>query len=84
MRMTGPFGGALMPEGYTGDIEHAIRKAFKRARIDADRLSVTRTDGTITIEGIVPTRWEHDAAVTAAWSSPGVFEVDDRIEVLQS
>jgi osmotically-inducible protein OsmY len=72
------------PEGYTGDIEHAIRKAFKRAKRDADRLSVTRTDGTITLAGIVPMVWEHDAAVTAAWSAPGVFAVEDQIEVLQS
>jgi len=61
-----------------GDIE----KAFKRnAKLDADDLSVSSTNGTITIAGPVSSWAEHDEALAAAWAAPGVTWVDDRILV---
>jgi osmotically-inducible protein OsmY len=72
----------LGAEPTAGDVEHSIKKAFKRrAKLDADDLSVESTNGTVTLSGVVTSWSEHDAAVDAAWGAPGVTRVDDRILV---
>ena len=69
------------PDGR--DIESDIGDAFRRsAKLDADELSVDTTSyGTVILAGAVSSWVEHDEAVAAAWSAPGVTEVDDRIVV---
>jgi osmotically-inducible protein OsmY len=68
------------PDGR--DVKASIRGAFERsARLDADRLSVSVSSGTVTISGVVQSWAEHDEAIAAAWAVPGVTEVYDRIEV---
>ena len=69
------------PDGR--DIKNDISAAFRRnARLDADELSVdTPSYGTVILAGAVNSWAEHDEAVAAAWSAPGVTEVDDRILV---
>ena len=69
------------PDGR--DITNEIGSAFRRsARLDADQLSVDTTSyGTLILAGTVHSWAEHDEAVAAAWSAPGVIEVDDRIVV---
>jgi osmotically-inducible protein OsmY len=61
----------------------AIGCAFRRdAVLDADRLSVEALPGGLVIlSGTVGSGAAHDHAVAAAWSAPGVAEVDDRIGV---
>lgn len=70
-----------MPDGR--DIKNDISDAFRRsAKLDADELSVdTPSYGTVILAGAVSSWAEHDEAVAAAWSAPGVTEVDDRIVV---
>jgi osmotically-inducible protein OsmY len=69
-------------EPVPGDVEEAIRKAFKRnAKIDGDDLSVDTNDGTVALSGSVSSWAEHDEALAAAWAAPGVTGVDDYIEV---
>jgi osmotically-inducible protein OsmY len=69
-------------EPYVGDIEQSIKKAFARnAKLDQESLSVETLDGTVTIEGIVNSWSEHDAAIAVAWAAPGVIAVDDQILV---
>ena len=69
------------PDGR--DIKKDISDAFRRsAKLDADELSVdTPSYGTVILAGAVSSWAEHDEAVAAAWSAPGVTEVDDRIVV---
>jgi len=63
-------------------VKDDIRKAFKRnARLDADDLSVSTSNGTVTLDGPVSSWAEHDEAVAAAWAAPGVTEVNDNILV---
>jgi len=71
----------LAPDGR--DIKNGISNAFRRsARLDADELSVDTTSyGTVILAGAVSSWAEHDEAGAAAWSAPGVTEVDDRIVV---
>jgi len=65
-----------------GDVKDSIQGAFKRnAKLDADDLSVTTSNGTVTISGIVSSWSEHDAALEAAWAAPGVTDVDDLVVV---
>jgi osmotically-inducible protein OsmY len=64
------------------DVEHAIASAFKRnAKLDADKVSVTTSNGTVTLKGTVRSWAERDEAVAAAWAAPGVRQVHDRILV---
>jgi len=65
-----------------GDVKDSIQGAFKRnAKLDADDLSVTTSNGTVTISGIVSSWSEHDEALEAAWAAPGVTDVDDLVVV---
>lgn len=64
------------------DIDDKIKRAFLRsARLEAERLQVTTANGTVRLSGNVRSWDEHDAAVAAAWSAPGVRHVDDRLTV---
>jgi osmotically-inducible protein OsmY len=72
----------LNPSPSAADVKQSIKQAFKRsAKLDADELTVTTSNGTATIAGVVNSWAEHDDAVAAAWYSPGVTTVDDRIIV---
>ena len=61
----------------------AIRAAFRRdAALEADGLSVeTSSAGLAILSGVVRSWAAHDHAMAAAWSAPGVTQVDDRISV---
>jgi len=64
------------------DVEHSIKKAMGRdAKLDANNVSVKTSNGTATLTGTVRSFAEHDSAVAAAWSAPGITAVDDRIDV---
>jgi osmotically-inducible protein OsmY len=64
------------------DVEKKIKEAFTRnARLDADGLAVSTSDGTVTLSGTVGSWNERDAAVAAAWAAPGVQVVDDLLTV---
>jgi osmotically-inducible protein OsmY len=64
------------------DIKTRIEQAFRRhAQIDADRIRVKVTDGTVTLEGEVESWRERDEAETAVWAAPGVTSVQDRLVV---
>ena len=69
--------------GDAGDAKVGIKAAFGRdAVLEADGLSVeTLSDGLVILSGTVRSWAAHDHAVTAAWSAPGVTQVDDRISV---
>ena len=70
------------PRPDASDIGHAIHKAFRRnAKLDADSIRVETTGGTVSLTVSVRSWSEHDAAVAAAWSAPGVSRVDDNVIV---
>jgi osmotically-inducible protein OsmY len=64
------------------DVKEKIEAALKRnAEVDAKRIAVYATDGTVTLTGTVRSWVEREDAVNAAWSAPGVTEVIDHIAV---
>jgi osmotically-inducible protein OsmY len=66
----------------SGDIKAKIEEAFKRsAEVDANRVNVAVQDGTIVLTGRVRSWAERQEASRAAWSAPGVTQVDDRLTV---
>lgn len=73
----------LNPHVYAGDVQAKIEAAFKRsAEIDARRVHVTATDGTVILSGHVRSFAERQEAERVAWAAPGVWRVDDRITVV--
>jgi osmotically-inducible protein OsmY len=70
------------PRPEASDIGHAIQKAFRRnAKLDAGSIRVETRNGTVSLTGSVRSWSEHDAALAAAWSAPGVSQVHDHITV---
>jgi osmotically-inducible protein OsmY len=68
---------------HAREARDAIRAAFLRdAALEADGLSVeTSSDGLVILSGTVSSWAAHDRAVAAAWSAPGITQVDDRISI---
>jgi osmotically-inducible protein OsmY len=72
----------ISPLPDAGDVHRSITKALERnATLDADHIAVSSAAGRITLTGSVHSWSERDAAVSAAWSAPGVLTVDDRLRV---
>ena len=73
---------ALTPKVSAYDVSKKIKDAFKRsADIDSNKISVESLDGKVTLKGSVRSWAERRDAEKAAWSAPGVTQVDDRLAV---
>jgi osmotically-inducible protein OsmY len=71
-----------IPTPYAGDVKDSIKKAMKRdAKIDAENVDVETVNGTAVLTGTVRSWAERDSAVQAAWTAPGVIDVDDRLAI---
>jgi osmotically-inducible protein OsmY len=65
------------------DIRKRIEDAMKRdAEVEAQSIRVNVRGGKVTLNGKVKTWSERQAAEQAAWSSPGVHAVDDRLAII--
>jgi len=60
-------------------IENALRRS---AEVDARRITVFASDGTVTLCGNVRSWFEKEQAAQAAWAAPGVSAVIDHITVV--
>jgi osmotically-inducible protein OsmY len=73
----------VQPRVNAVDVKSKIEAALKRsAELDARQISVTVTDSKVLLSGNVHTWFERTEAERAAWSAPGVKEVDDQILVV--
>jgi len=65
-----------------GDVKQKIEDAFKRhAILDASGIEVKVDNSTVTLKGHVQTWQEREDAAWAAWSAPGVVNVDNRLSL---
>lgn len=64
------------------DVTGKIKSAFERnGRLDAGKITVDAWGNKITLSGNVHSFAEKDEAGIAAWSTPGVVEVDNKLTV---
>lgn len=68
----------VSPTEVKTKIEDALRRS---AELDARRISVAATDGTVTLSGNVRSFAEREQAERAAWAAPGVMNVVDHISI---
>lgn len=74
---------ALKPATQAVDVKQRITDALKRhAEVEAQHIQISVHDGdTVSLEGEVDNWDERQAVVNAAWSTPGVRSVDDRLRI---
>jgi len=63
-------------EGVHDMIEEALRRSVE---LEAAQIRVAVTGHKVTLEGKVKSWWERSIAENAAWSAPGVTQVDNRL-----
>jgi osmotically-inducible protein OsmY len=74
MRVTAPV--------RASDIKEKIQKALQRtAEVEASRITVQTEGGRVVLSGKVRAWYERDIAERAAWSAPGVTEVQDHLTI---
>jgi osmotically-inducible protein OsmY len=74
--------GSDLPSPYFTDLQEKIEAALRRsAQLEASHIVVTHCGHKVTLQGQVKSWWELHVAETAAWSAPGVIEVDDQLIV---
>jgi len=72
----------LKPAAKPTEIKKKIEDAFRRnAELDANRISVEAHGSEVILKGSVRSWVEREEAERAAWSAPGVTNVDDRLVV---
>jgi osmotically-inducible protein OsmY len=64
--------------------ERIARALWGKGAAESDQLRISASAGKVTITGSVRSWSQHDDAVAAAWATPGVTELEDRIAVAGS
>ncbi len=72
----------VLPKADAEDVRATIRAALERnAEVEANNIGIGVAEGKVTLTGKVNAWTEREAIERAAWSAPGVTQVEDRIEL---
>jgi osmotically-inducible protein OsmY len=72
----------VKPQVRSGDVHAKIRDALERnAEVEARNITVNVAGSKVTLHGKVNAWNEREVAERAAWSAPGVTEVEDHLEL---
>ena len=72
----------IQPKASTQEVREKIEEAWKRTiDLDARRMAVVATDGSVSLYGRVHSLNEREQAEQAAWQAPGVREVSNHLLV---
>ncbi len=72
----------IQPAVRLGEVKAPVEEAFKRsALIDSNRIKVHIAQNVISLRGHARTHAEREAALHAAWSAPGVVNVEDHLSI---
>ena len=72
----------IQPRAQVSDIKNRIENSLKRrAQIEANNIHVTVVGNKVTLDGSVKAWAERYAAENAAWATPGVYMVNNRLDV---
>ena len=67
---------------HASEIREKIQNALQRsAEVEASRITVQTEGGRVVLSGKVRAWYERDIAERAAWSAPGVTEVQDQLTI---
>jgi len=73
---------SIRSKASAGNVQEKIEDAFRRrAQLDAKKITVKTSEGTVTLEGEVRSWLERQQAEIAAWQAPGVSKVIDKLSV---
>lgn len=74
----------VAPKVEPEDVRAKIRAALERnAEVEANNVTIGVSGGKVTLGGKVNAWTEREAIERAAWSAPGVTQVEDRIELVR-
>ncbi len=83
-RYRGPFTG-VGPRNYTRSDEHILSDVYDRltmhGQVDARNIEIDVENGEVTLSGKIADRWMKRMAEDAAWSVPGVWDVQNRLRL---
>jgi osmotically-inducible protein OsmY len=73
---------AVIPPVPTSDVRERIEEAFERqADLEAEKITVAAIGGKVTLSGRVSSWNKRNIAQRAAWSAPGVTQLEDNLVV---